>query len=135
VQEDLSLANRLAGSCHAAYLKARPKVRTRFNQAVLQAVYIKDWQIQRAEFTQVFEALFSRPSSSKRAAVGAGGWELRRASERSASLAATPLRIACFTHHRLDELAVVHTLLYFRQSREHLAEDPCNRDDVLSSHA
>jgi hypothetical protein len=62
-----TLAIRFAGSCHAAYLKARPKVRTRFNQAVLEAVYVKDRQQQRVEFTEVFEALFSRPSSNKRA--------------------------------------------------------------------
>jgi hypothetical protein len=66
-QEALTLAIRLAGSCHAAYLKARPKVRTRFNQAVLEAVYVKDRQLQRVEFTEVFEALFSRPSPNKRA--------------------------------------------------------------------
>ena len=54
-----ALAIRLAGSCHAAYLKARPKVRTRFNQAVLEAVYVKDRQLQRVEITEVFEALFS----------------------------------------------------------------------------
>jgi hypothetical protein len=41
--------------------QARPKVRTRFNQAVLEAVYVKDRQLQRVEFTEVFEALFSRP--------------------------------------------------------------------------
>ena len=74
-QEALTLAIRLAGSCHAAYLKARPKVRSRFNQAVLQAVYIKNRQLQRAEFTEVFEALFSRPSSNKRAMVGPDGFE------------------------------------------------------------
>jgi hypothetical protein len=66
-QEALTLAILLAGSCHAGYLKARPKVRTRFNQAVLEAVYVKDRQLQRVEFTEVFEALFSRPSSNKRA--------------------------------------------------------------------
>ena len=38
-QEVLTLAIGLAGSCHAAYLKANPKVRRRFNQAVLKAVY------------------------------------------------------------------------------------------------
>jgi hypothetical protein len=53
----------------SAYLKARPKVRTRFNQAVLEAVYVKDRQRQRVEITEVFEALFSRPSSNKRAMV------------------------------------------------------------------
>jgi hypothetical protein len=74
-QEALTLAIRLAGSCHAAYLKARPKVRTRFNQAVLEAVDVKDRQLQRAEFTEVFEALFSRPSSNKRAMVAPTGFE------------------------------------------------------------
>ncbi len=74
-QEALKLAIRLAGSCHAAYLKARPKVRARFNQAVLQAVYIRDRQVQRAEFTEVFDALFSRPSSNRRAVVGPDGFE------------------------------------------------------------
>lgn len=58
-QEALTLAIRLTGSCRATYLKARPKVRVRFNQAYLQAMHIKDRQIQRAEFTEVFEA-FSR---------------------------------------------------------------------------
>jgi hypothetical protein len=53
----------LAGSCHAAYLKANPKVRRRFNQAVLKAVYIEDGKVMRAEYTDVFAALFSRPSS------------------------------------------------------------------------
>jgi site-specific DNA recombinase len=74
-QETLTLAVRLAGSCYTAYLKARPKVRTRFNQAVLEAVYIKDRQVTRAEFTEVFEALFSRPSSNKRAMVAPTGFE------------------------------------------------------------
>jgi hypothetical protein len=69
-QEALTLAIRLAGSCHAAYLKARPKVRTRFNQAVLEAVYVKDRQLQRVEITEVFEALFS-PTS------GPSSWVVR----------------------------------------------------------
>ena len=72
-QEALTLAIRLAGSCHAASLKARPKVRTRFNQAVLEAVYVKDRQLQRVEITEVFEALFSRPNSNKRAMAGLSG--------------------------------------------------------------
>ncbi len=41
-QNVLSMAIRLAGNCHAAYLKARPHVRRRFNEAVLEAVYVKD---------------------------------------------------------------------------------------------
>ena len=61
----LRTAIRLAGNCYAAYTKARPSVRRRFNDAVLQAVYIKDRKIGRAEFSDVFAPLFSRPSSNK----------------------------------------------------------------------
>ena len=56
-QEVLRLAIRLAGNCHAAYLKARPKVRRRFNEAVLQAVYIKDGKVKKAEFNDPFDVL------------------------------------------------------------------------------
>jgi DNA invertase Pin-like site-specific DNA recombinase len=64
-QDVLRTAIRLAGNCHSAYLKARPSVRRRFNDAVLEAVYIKDRKISRAEFSEVFAPLFSRPSSNK----------------------------------------------------------------------
>lgn len=64
-QDVLRTAIKLAGNCHAAYLKARPSVRRRFNQAVLEAVYVKDRKISRAEFSEVFAPLFSRPSSNK----------------------------------------------------------------------
>ncbi len=74
-QEVLSVAIRLAGSCHAAYLKANPKVRRRFNDAVLKAVYVEDGKIKRAEFTDVFAALFSRPSSNKWIKVAPAGTE------------------------------------------------------------
>ncbi|CAN5620734.1 hypothetical protein BH24ACT26_BH24ACT26_15880 [soil metagenome] len=74
-QEVLSVAIRLAGSCHAAYLKASPKVRRRFNEAVLKAVYLKGGKVKRAEFTDVFEALFSRPSSNKWVKVPPAGFE------------------------------------------------------------
>jgi site-specific DNA recombinase len=57
-QEILSLAIKLAGNCHHAYLKAGPKVRRRFNEAVLKAVHIKDGRA-KPEFTDLFEALFS----------------------------------------------------------------------------
>ncbi len=50
------MAIRLAGNCHAAYLKARPSIRRRFNEAVLEAVYVKDRKIARAEFSEVFAA-------------------------------------------------------------------------------
>jgi hypothetical protein len=62
-QDVLRTDIRLAGNCHAAYLRARPSVRRRFNDAVLEAVYIKDRRIGRAEFSDAFAPLFSRPSS------------------------------------------------------------------------
>ncbi len=74
-QEVLKLAIKLAGSCHQAYLKARLKVRRRFNEAVLKAVYVGDGKVKRAEFTEVFEALFSRPSSNKAQMVPPTGFE------------------------------------------------------------
>jgi len=61
----LRTAIRLAGNCHAACLKARPSVRRRFNVAALEAVDIRDRKIGRVEFSEVFEPLFSRPSSNK----------------------------------------------------------------------
>jgi site-specific DNA recombinase len=64
-QDVLRTAIRLAGNCHAAYLKAQPSVRRRFNDAVLEAVHIKDRKISRAEFSEIFAPLFSRPSSNK----------------------------------------------------------------------
>src|SRR6266511_1829041 len=64
-QDVLRTAIALAGNCHAAYLKARPSVRRRFNDAVLEAVCIKDRRVGRAEFSDVFAPLFSRPSSYK----------------------------------------------------------------------
>jgi site-specific DNA recombinase len=74
-QEVLNIAIRLAGSCHAAYLKANPKVRRRFNEAVLKAVYVEDGKVKRADFTDVFAALFSRPSSNKWVKVPPAGFE------------------------------------------------------------
>jgi site-specific DNA recombinase len=60
-QEVLRTAIRLAAHCHTAYMKARPSVRRRFNDAVLKAVYIKDRRIGRAEFSEVFAPLFFSP--------------------------------------------------------------------------
>jgi site-specific DNA recombinase len=71
----LRTAIKLAGNCHAAYTKARPSVRRRFNDAVLEAVYIKDREIGRAEFSEVFAPLFSRPSSNKALKVDPRGFE------------------------------------------------------------
>jgi hypothetical protein len=64
----LRTAIALAANCQAAYLKARP-VRRRFNDAVLEAIYVKDRKIARVEFSEVFAPLFSRPSSNKRLKV------------------------------------------------------------------
>lgn len=74
-QDVLRTAIQLAGNCHAAYLKARPSVRRRFNDAVLSALYVKDRKIGRAEFSEVFAPLFSRPSSNKRLKVDPRGFE------------------------------------------------------------
>jgi len=64
-EDVLRTAIKLTGNCHAAYRKARPSVRRRFNQAVLEAVYVKDRKVARTEFSEVFAPLFSRPSSNK----------------------------------------------------------------------
>jgi hypothetical protein len=42
---------------------------------VLEAVYIKDRKIGRAEFAEVFAPLFSRPSSNKTLKVEVRGFE------------------------------------------------------------
>jgi hypothetical protein len=64
----LSRSSRLAranrSTPRAPYLKARPSVRRRFNDAVLGAVHVKDRRSARAEFSEVFAPLFSRPSSN-----------------------------------------------------------------------
>ena len=74
-QEVLTLAIRLAGNRHRAYLKARPRVRRRFNEAVLETLYVADGEIAKAVFTEVFEPLFSRPSSNKPLKVEMTGFE------------------------------------------------------------
>ncbi len=74
-QDVLRTAIKLAGNCHAAYMKARPSVRRRFNQAVLEAVYVKDRKMGRAEFSEVFAPLFSRPGSNKPLKVVPTGFE------------------------------------------------------------
>jgi hypothetical protein len=63
---------RLAGGPHPRHPAATPPISRparrsalASNQAVLEAVYAKDGQLQRVEFTEVFEALFSRPSSNR----------------------------------------------------------------------
>jgi hypothetical protein len=38
----IGLAINLAGNCHRAYLSANPKVRRRFNEAVIQSAYVRD---------------------------------------------------------------------------------------------
>ena len=74
-QDVLRTAIRLAGNCYAAYMKARPSVRRRFNDAVLETVYIKDRRMGRAEFSEVFAPVFSRPSSNKKLKVDPRGFE------------------------------------------------------------
>ncbi len=74
-QDVLRTAIKLAGNCHVAYMKAGPSVRRCFNQAVLEAVYVKDRRIARAEFSEVFAPLFSRPGSNKTLLVVPTGFE------------------------------------------------------------
>lgn len=62
-QEALSLAIRLAGSCPRRLSQSPPEGSRPLQLGVLQAVYIKDRQLQRAEFTEVFEAPFLAPES------------------------------------------------------------------------
>lgn len=81
-QEVLTLAIRLAGNCHDAYLKARPKVRRRFNEAVLEAVHIADGKA-KAEFNELFDALFLSKSSNKALHVPGTGFEPARACAQS----------------------------------------------------
>jgi hypothetical protein len=90
-QSILKTAIRLAGNCHTAYMKARPSVRRRFNDAVLEAVYIKERRIGRVEFSDVFTPLFSRPSSNKRLKVEVGGIEPPSPGDRSGLLRAQPV--------------------------------------------
>ena len=65
-------------------------MRRRFNDAVLEAVYIKDRRIGRAEFSDVFAPLFSRPSSNKGLKVEVGGIEPPSPGDRSGLLRAQP---------------------------------------------
>lgn len=55
----LSLAIMLAGNRHAAYFKAKPKVKCRFNHVVLEGIYIEGGKVARAEFREVLEALLT----------------------------------------------------------------------------
>ena len=75
-QETLGLAIKLAGNCHETYARAHPGVRRRFNDAVLAGVYIREGKLDRTQFTDVFEPLFSRPGSNKRLKVDLTRFEL-----------------------------------------------------------
>jgi hypothetical protein len=72
-QDVLRTAIQLAANCHIAYMKARPSVRRRFNDAILEPAFVKDRKIARAEFSEVFAPLFSRPSSNKALKVDLAG--------------------------------------------------------------
>ena len=73
-EEVLKLAIRLAGSCYDAYMKAHPKVRRRFNEAVLKAVNIADGKT-KPQFTDLFDRLFSDDGSNKGLLVELRGFE------------------------------------------------------------
>ena len=71
-------------------MKAGPSVRRRFNDAVLEADYVKDRRIARAEIVEVFAPLFSRPSSNKKLKVEVRGFEPLSLGDRSGLLRAQP---------------------------------------------
>jgi len=91
-QDVLRTAIQLAANCRTAYMKARPSVRRRFNDAILEAVFVKDRKIARAEFSAVFAPLFSRPSSNKALKVEVGGFEPPSPGDRSGLLRAQPTK-------------------------------------------
>ena len=67
-----------------------PSVRRRFNDAVLNADYIKEQRIGRADSSEVFAPLFSRPTSNKALKVEVGGIEPPSPGDRSGLLRAQP---------------------------------------------
>lgn len=69
------MAINLAGNCHEAYLTATPKVRRRFNEAVLEGAFVRDGKVTRAEFADPFKAPFLRPGSNKPLTVVGEGFE------------------------------------------------------------
>lgn len=76
-EQVLELAIQLAASCRTAYVKAKPETRRLFNQAFFEAIYVKDGKIQRAQMSELFEALFEREGSHKESLVEARRIELR----------------------------------------------------------
>jgi site-specific DNA recombinase len=76
-EQVLERALQLAMNCHEAYDKAKPETRRLFNQAFFEAIYVKDGKLQRAQMTELFEALFEREGSHKESLVEARRIELR----------------------------------------------------------
>jgi hypothetical protein len=58
-QEVLRLAARIAGTCAAAYARASDKTRRLFNNAVFEAVLVRDGKAAEAQFREPFDVLFS----------------------------------------------------------------------------
>ena len=81
---------RQARGIHAPRQLGR-SVRRRFNAALLEAVFVKDRAIVRAEFSEVFAPLFSRPSSNKTLLVEVGGVEPPSPGDLSGLLRAQPV--------------------------------------------
>lgn len=86
----MKLAMKMASCCYLAYTKARPKTRRMFNQTMFKKIFVKDRKIERVEYTEVFDHLFSTvarcnnctekqflfsPSSDKLQVVGPVGFE------------------------------------------------------------
>jgi hypothetical protein len=74
-----------------------------FNDAVLEAVYIMDRRIGRAEFTDVFAPLLSRPSSNEALKVDPA----RRCVNRLPLLQALQTRAVAWSHALDDDVMAV----------------------------
>ena len=74
IKETINLALEMASKCHRAYLKSRPDVRRKFNQAFFKKILIKDKKISELHYTNLFGLLLN-PGSSKNDLVAVVGLE------------------------------------------------------------
>ncbi len=74
IKETITLALEMASKCHKAFLKAKPDVRRKFNQAFFKKILIKDKKISELHYTNLFGLLLN-PGSSKNDLVAPRGIE------------------------------------------------------------
>ena len=70
----VELALKMAANCYVAYQKASPKTRRMFNQAFFKKLFIKNKKVEKAEYSSLFDLLFS-PSLNKEGLVAGVGFE------------------------------------------------------------